>query len=189
AHLEQFLGVLLDDTGFEIGGADIEDATDDASWSENLRCLTIRANAILHRHDGGVRVQPGDRAAGLLDILRLDREQNDVGGIGQDGRCPQPYQARLIGFLDQEPVRLDGIDMGPSPNQADVRARLLEPRSHQAPDGAGAINHDLHPEATYRTDGPLLQDISARNLQTDGRQAGRMQRTHWHKTCYHVCSV
>jgi hypothetical protein len=51
---------------------------------------------------------------------------------------------RLVGTFEEEPIGPDGVDMGLPSDQLDSDARLLESSSHQTPDRASAVDHNLH---------------------------------------------
>src|SRR5439155_3156449 len=131
--LEERAGVLLDHTGLEVGGADIEDASDDATSSENIGCLTVRSDAILHGDDGGVRTPSGNLVAGVLDVLRLDRQQNDVWRPFEPYRARQMDGARFLEPFDQESPCPDRIHLSLPADQLDVDTGLMKTRSNQTP--------------------------------------------------------
>src|SRR5205823_14677795 len=121
-------------TRLEVGGTDIEDASYDPTSSENVGRLTVRPDAILHGDDGGVGPSLGDIAAGGLDVLRLDREEDDVGTPIQGRRGGQTDHMRPLETFHKQAVRLDRLDLSRASNELYADPGLAESRSEQTPD-------------------------------------------------------
>ncbi len=79
-----------------------------------------------------------------MNILRLDRQQNDVGRPINARRGRQLDDVRLLKALYLEPIGPDGVDVGFPSDQLNMDAALLESSSHQTPDRASAVDHNLH---------------------------------------------
>ena len=104
-------------------------------------------DAVLQAEDGCVRPQAsGQRAAGLFGIGRLDAEQHEV-GRGEGGCVGRGFRGQVALealHVQQQAMRVDGVDMRLPADEGDVMPGPQQQAAIVASDGSGADDRDLH---------------------------------------------
>ena len=106
----------------------------------------------------------GDVAAGAPNVLRFDREEDNVGTPVQGRRGGHTDHVRPLETFHEEALRADRIDLSLAADQLDVRAGFLESGAYQTPDCACSVHrNDLrHPQYNLHKGGSELLRIRPR---------------------------